>query len=222
MRKKPIIIFSILVIFAIISIVPVQSIHYVEQAESLEQHFPSLKKGNYYVYLKTIKTRGEEVQYTLKIEITGVIIEKDYFLVNYTLYINDSLDHEESLKCTYNELFVQLGELRIFNTSTAAYDKLSEEYDKSHLTYYWIGSTPIRALVLERNINGESEKILIDEGLGIILELDIYNSTTTIKYRLIETNEIYPHLGAITFFGIVVGIIIMSLVAYEIKIHTRT
>jgi len=218
-NKSIIMVFSILIILTVISAVPVQSIHYVKQAESLEQHFPSLKEGNYYVYLKTIKTNAEKMQYTIKIEITGLTIEKDYFMVNYNFYINDTLDHKESLKCTYNELSVEFEELKVFNTSAAAYDELSKEYAKKYLTYYWIGSTPIRALVLERNIDGKTEKILIDEGLGIILELDLSNSTTTIRYKLVETNEIYPHLGAITFFGIIIGIIIMSLVAYEIKTH---
>lgn len=151
----------------------------------------------------------------------NVTIEEKYFEVAYRIYI-DSEVKEDSIKSDYNRIHITFGELKVFNTSAASYDKLRENYTRAYFTYYWIGSTPIKALVLEKDKENYREKLMIDEGLGIILELDIVNSTKTIKYILIETNEIFPHLGGITFFGIIIGAIIMSLVFFEIKVHKES
>ncbi|MEB3756178.1 MAG: hypothetical protein GSR79_04900 [Desulfurococcales archaeon] len=219
MRNKKIVIIALLILIPLINLPAVHSVEYVRQAESLEQNFPSLKAGNYYKYIKTMNTGNRKIQYSIKIEITNVVIEEKQFTVSYRVYNNGTLKHEESITCPYHELSIKLGELNVYNTSAAAYDELSKKYDKRYLTYYWVASTPIRALALEKSSNSYSERLLIDEGLGIILELDISNSSTTIKYKLVESNEIFPHLGAITFFGILIGIVIMSLVAYEVKTH---
>ena len=188
-------------------------VHYVEQTERLQEDFPSIETGKYYTYEVTKHfNNGTIKHYELSIRIDNVTIERDNFSVRFYIVENN---HEEVFIGTYNYgvPMIKAGPIYFFNTRE--YDEILSDYDSNQLSFYWFGTTPIRALILKNS----SAELIVDEALGVVLEAEFVLGSLTTQYKLVKTNALSPHLGAITFLGVIIGAIIMIMVFKELRKH---
>jgi len=208
---------TLLGIFVIISLFVATTGEYVEHVEKVNQDYPSMNVGYTYKYSIKIKAGTSETKYFYTLRIDGVEVLEDHFKISYTItYEGDKTgQHSNTISVEYGQDTIDFEEIRFYNTRD--YDNIIQDYDSNRLDYYWFGTTPIRALILEKNVGNLHETVTLDESLGVILHLTMTNSTHTINYDLVDTNAISKYLGFITLLGIIIGIIIMVTIYKELK-----